>query len=169
MKCYYKTIILLLISFAPSALFAKGATEYEFTFTYHYDSGKGNANAYSTHELDSAFLVPYGPFFVGGEVTFIQRNNPAISESIIELGGLAKYWFIENNGTVGFNIFIGAGLGKQEFNEASQNTTAIKIGPEIAWFVAQNAAVSTRLQYSMRKAEEDYTSLGVLSGISLFF
>lgn len=148
---------------------AKGSADHELSLSYHYESGKGPKLSYFNHEMVTALLVPYGPFYIGGELTYIKVNTPSNSFNVLEIGGITKYWIVERGNSVGFNIYLGAGLGRQEFGESKYTSTTLKVGPELAWFITDNASISTRFQYAMRKAEEPYTSLGFHSGLSLFF
>ena len=161
-----------LASLVIYATFASPAfgSDHEIGFTYRYEAAKSPVNYFSNHELQLAYLRPFSFLWVGfdlkyGNIHYANNNH----SSILELGGLAKYWIVDPGSSVGFNIFSGLAIGKENTGTDPVTTTTIKIGPELAWFISEGAAISTRIQYSTRRAGPTFTGLGLFSGLSLFF
>ena len=152
---------------APAS--AKGGGSHEMGISYRYDSAKSPTKTYSTHELQIFHLVPVNLFWAGVEFDYANNKNPDYGSSLFELGGLAKYWIVDPGGTVGFNLFAGVSFGKEDTGSDPHSTFTMKAGPEIAWFIWEGAAISTRLQYAARRAGPNYTIVGLNSGVSLFF
>jgi hypothetical protein len=161
-----------LVSLIVGATFGSPAfgSAHELGFTYRYETGKSAVNYYSNHELQVAYLRPVSFLWAGldlkyGNNHYANNNN----SSIFEIGGLAKYWIVDPGDSVGFNLFSGLAIGKENTGNDPVTTTTVKVGPELAWFVSEGAAISTRIQYSTRRAGPTFTVLGLYSGLSLFF
>jgi hypothetical protein len=160
---------LLSLGIATSALGNSGGT-HELAFNYRYESAKSPVNSYSNHEIQVEYLTPFSFLWTGidlkyGNHHFANNNNA----TILEIGGLAKYWIIDPGDSVGFNLFSGFSLGKENTGTDPVTTTTFKTGPELAWFIWEGASATTRIQYSIRRAGPTYTVVGVHSGLSLFF
>ena len=149
--------------------FARGGGTHELGFHYRYETAKSSTSSYSFHELQGFYLVPFRAIWAGAELDYARNRNTDYGSSIFELGGLAKYWIVDPGGAVGFNLFAGFGLGKEDTGNDPESTMTFKAGPELAWFVWDGAAVSTRIQYAKRKSGQSYTAVGAYSGIALFF
>ena len=148
---------------------ARGGGNHELGFHYRYETAKSTTNSYSFHELQGYYLVPFRAIWAGGEIDYASDRNPNFGSSRLELGGLMKYWIVDPGGSVGFNIFAGFGFGKEDTGTDPHETMTFRMGPEIAWFIFDGAAIITRIQYASRRAGPSYTAIGVYSGIALFF
>jgi hypothetical protein len=156
--------------FVPAqSLFAKSGGTHEFGVTYRYESAKSPSSTYSFHEFDTFWLVPVKFFWAGGEFGYARNQTTSYSTSRLQLGGLAKYWIVDPGGSVGLNIFSGMAIGREDSGSDPVSVFTLKAGPELAWFVWEGAAVSTRIQYETRRAGPTYTVLGIHTGVSLFF
>ena len=158
--------LLICTTFASRAF----GSAHEMGFTYRYETAKSPVNYFSNHELQLTYLRPFSFLWAGFDLKYGNNHSANnIHSSIFEIGGLAKYWIVDPGPSVGFNIFSGLAIGKENTGTDPVTTTTIIIGPELAWFISEGVAISTRIQYSTRRAGPTYTGLGLYSGLSLFF
>ena len=164
-------IILFLASLATVATptYAKGGATHELGITYHYETAKSPVSTFATHELQIEFLRPFHFLWTGLDLKYLNSHNSNYTTTCAEFGGVAKYWIVDPGDTVGLNIFSGLAIGKENTGTSPVTTTTFKAGPELAWFIADGASVSTRMQYSTRRAGPTFTVIGLHSGLSLFF
>ncbi len=162
--------LLLLCSSIATALFGKGGGTHELAFNYRYETAKSPVNTFSNHDLQVAYLVPFSFLWTGFDIDYSNRLLAnGSNQSLLEFGGLAKYWIVDPGDSVGFNLFSGFAIGKENTGTDPVTTTTFKVGPELAWFIWEGASATTRIQYSTRRAGPTFTVIGLHSGISLFF
>jgi hypothetical protein len=149
--------------------YSKSGGTHELGLLYRYDSAKSPTTTYTIHEIDTFLLVPVKVFWLGGEFGYANVRNRSNASSNLEIGVLAKYWLVEPGGSVGLNFSTGIATGKENDGHDPVSTFTLKAGPELAWFIWEGAAVSTKIQYASRRAGPTYTVVGIRSGISLFF
>ena len=153
----------------PSELFAKGGMSNELGFSYKYDSLKSASGKFASQSLQGFYLVPAKALWAGAELEYGSTVNASYATSLLEAGGLIKYWVMEPGAGFAFNIFAGLALGRENDGFKSYSTMTIKTGPEFAYFLWDGISVSTRVQYETRKADTAYKGLAIRSGLSLFF
>jgi hypothetical protein len=162
-------LCLALIATVAPAAYAKGGATYEIGFNYHYETGKSPISTFATHEIQIEYLRPFRFLWAGLDLKYVNSHNSSYATNCAEFGGMAKYWIVDPGDTVGLNIFSGLAIGKENTGTSPVTTTTFKAGPELAWFIADGVSISTRIQYSTRRAGPTFTVIGLHSGLSLFF
>lgn len=158
----------ILAIMASAASGATGST-HELAFSLRYESLKSPTGVNANTELQGAYLVPIKAIWAGGELAYATSKNPTYATNSLEAGGLIKYWVMDPGQGFSFNLFSGLSLGKENNGFTSNSTMTIKAGPEFAYFAWDGVSISTKVQYSSRKAGVSYKGLGIYSGLSLFF
>ena len=117
--------LLICTTFASRAF---GSTN-EMGFTYRYETAKSPVNYFSNHELQLTYVRPFSFLWAGFDLKYGNNHSANnIHSSIFEIGGLAKYWIVDPGPSVGFNIFSGLAIGKEntgtEISAASRVVSA---------------------------------------------
>lgn len=157
------------VFFCSSKSFAKGGMGHELGFSYKYDSLKSDTGKFASHSLEGFYLVPAKAIWAGAELAYGSTVNASYTTSLLDAGGLIKYWVMEPGSGFSFNLFAGLAIGRENDGFKNHSTMTIKTGPEFAYFPWDGLSISTRVQYQTRKADTAYSGLGIRSGLSLFF
>lgn len=165
----FRYIFAALIAIEATPTIAASSSTTELGFSYRYESLKSPTAVYAHHDIQGFYLKPFKAIWAGGEIVYGTHQNPSYGTKQLELGGLIKYWVMDPGQGFSFNLFSGLAFGREDNGVKSYSTMTIKAGPEFAYFVLDGVSVSTRVQYTSRKAGEPFTGIGIHSGLSLHY